>query len=53
LEAKVKELVLKKRRKVKTSLNSKFIGIRAIKRTQIKARDRQIEAEDFNVSIDS
>ena len=43
----------RKRRKVKTSPNSKFIGIRAIKKAQIKAKNRQIEAKDSNVSIDS
>ena len=43
----------RKRRKVKTSPNSKFTGIRAIRKAQIEARDRQIEAKDFDVSTDS
>ena len=53
MEAKVEELVPRKRRKVKTSPNSKFAGIRAIRRAQIEAGDRQIEAEDSDVSTDS
>ena len=35
------------------SLNSKFIRIKAIKKAHIKAKDRQIKAEDFNISKDS
>jgi hypothetical protein len=31
---------------VKASPNSKFVGIRAIKRAQIKAGDREINEED-------
>jgi hypothetical protein len=38
---------------VRTSPNSKFTGIKAIKRAQIEARDRQIKAEDSDVSTDS
>ena len=53
LEAKVEQLEPRKRRKVRTSLNSKFAGIKAIKRAQIEAGDRQIEAEDSDVSTDS
>jgi hypothetical protein len=41
----------RKYRKVKTSLNSKFAGIEAIKKAQIKARDRQIKEEDSNRTI--
>jgi hypothetical protein len=33
---------------VKTSLNSKFVRIKAIKRAQIKAGDREINKEDSN-----
>jgi 4-hydroxybenzoate polyprenyltransferase len=38
---------------VKTSPNSKFTGIEAIKKAQIKAGDRQIEGEDSDMSEDS
>ena len=38
---------------MKTSLNSKFAGIKAIKNAQVKAKDYQIEAEDSNISRDS
>jgi hypothetical protein len=31
---------------VKVSLNSKFVGIRAIRRAQIKAGDREINKKD-------
>ena len=41
LEAKVEQLEPRKRRKVKTSPNSKFAGIEAIKRAQIEAGDRR------------
>ena len=53
LEARVLELEPKKRRKVQTSPNSKFAGIEAIRRAQIEAGDRQIEAEDSESSEDS
>ena len=53
MEAKVEQLEPKKRRKVRTNPNSKFAGIKAIKKAQIKARNRQIEVEDSNVSTDS
>ena len=46
LEAKVQQLEPRKRRKVKTSPNSKFVGIEAIKKAQYEARDRQIDEED-------
>ena len=46
LEARVVQLEPRKRRKVQTSPNSKFIGIQAIRKAQIEARDRQIEEED-------
>ena len=42
---------LRKRRKVRTSPNSKFVGIKAIKKAQIEARDRQIEEEDSDSII--
>ena len=38
---------------MKTSPNSRFIGIKAIKKAQVKARDHQIKAEDSNTSGDS
>ena len=43
----------KKRHKVQTSPNSKFAGIKAIRRAQIEAGDRQIKAEDSESSKDS
>ena len=43
----------RKQRKVRTSPNSKFTEIRAIKRAQIKAGDRQIEVEDSESSENS
>ena len=39
LEARVEQLEPRKRRKMKTSLNSRFAGIKAIKKAQVKARD--------------
>ena len=41
----------RKRKKVRTSPNSKFVRIKAIKRAQIEAGDRQIEDEDSNRTI--
>ncbi len=41
----------RKRKKVRTSPNSKFAGIKAIKKAQIEARDRQIEGDDSNSTI--
>ena len=41
----------RKRRKVKTSPNSKFAGIEAIKKAQIEAGDRQIEEEDSDGTV--
>ena len=38
---------------MKTSLNSKFADIRAIKQAQIEAGDREIKEEDSNLSIES
>jgi hypothetical protein len=51
LEARVQQLEPRKRRKVKTSLNSKFVGIEAIKKAQIEAGDRQIEDKDSDRTI--
>ena len=42
LKERLEHLRLKKKRKVQTSLNSKFITIRAIKEAQIAAGERQI-----------
>ena len=53
LEARVQQLEPRKRRKVQTSPNSKFAEIGAIRKAQIEAGDRQIEAEDSDVSTDS
>ena len=53
LEARVQQLEPRKRRKVRTSPNSKFVKIGDIKKAQIAAGDRQIGAEDSDVSIDS
>jgi hypothetical protein len=46
LEARVQQLEPRKRRKVKTLPNSKFVRIKAIKKAQYKAGDRQIDKED-------
>jgi 4-hydroxybenzoate polyprenyltransferase len=46
LEAKVIDLEPRKRKRVKASPNSKFAGIGAIRRAQIKAGDREINKED-------
>ncbi|KAF4637374.1 hypothetical protein G7Y89_g725 [Cudoniella acicularis] len=51
LEARVQQLEPRKRRKVKTSPNSKFAGIEAIKKAQIEAGNRQIEEEDSDRTI--
>ena len=53
LEVRVEQLEPRKLRKVRTSLNSKFAGIKAIKKSQIKARDRQIEREVADLSEDN
>jgi 4-hydroxybenzoate polyprenyltransferase len=52
LETRIQQLEPRKRRKVKTSPNSKFIDIKAIKKAQIKAGDRQVEDEDSDRTID-
>jgi hypothetical protein len=46
LEARVIQMEPRKRRKVRTSPNSKFAGIEAIKKAQIEAGDREIKEED-------
>ena len=38
---------------MRTSPNSKFTGVEAIKKAQIKVGDRQIKVEDSNISKDS
>ncbi|ESZ98759.1 transposase [Sclerotinia borealis F-4128] len=43
----------KKRRKVVTSPNTRFTGIRAIREAQIVAGDREINAEDSDRTIES
>jgi hypothetical protein len=43
LEERLEQLRPKKKRKVRTSLNSKFATTRAIREAQIAARERQIE----------
>ena len=52
LEARVQQLEPRKRRKVRTSPNSKFVEIKDIMRAQIEAGDRQIEEEDCNSTIE-
>lgn len=51
LEARVQQLEPRKRRRVRTSPNSKFAGIEAIKKAQIEAGDRQIEGDDSDGTI--
>ena len=46
LEARVIDLEPRKRKKVRTSPNSKFVGIGAIRKAQIKAGDLEINEED-------
>jgi 4-hydroxybenzoate polyprenyltransferase len=53
LEARVEQLEPRKRRKVQTSPNSRFAGIKAIREAQTKAGDRQIESEDLELSEDT
>jgi hypothetical protein len=53
LEARVVQLEPRKRRKVQTSPNSKFVGIQAIRKAQMEAGDRQIEDEDAESSEDN
>lgn len=55
LEARVVQLQPRKRRKVQTSPNSKFAGIREIRKAQIEAGDRHIleEAEDISEELSS
>jgi 4-hydroxybenzoate polyprenyltransferase len=50
LEARVTQLEPRKRRKVRTSPNSKFVGIEAIKKAQMEAGDREIEEEDSGIA---
>ena len=53
LEARVEQLEPRKRHQVRTSPNSKFADIQAIKEAQIKAGDREIKEEDSDSSIES
>ncbi|KAF4631462.1 hypothetical protein G7Y89_g6669 [Cudoniella acicularis] len=53
LEARVEQLEPRKRRRVKTSPNSKFADIRAIRQAQIEAGDREIEEDNSNIAVDS
>ncbi|TVY14366.1 hypothetical protein LARI1_G009224 [Lachnellula arida] len=53
LEARLEQLEPRKRRCVRTSPNSKFADIKAIKEAQIKAGDREIKEEDSKVVIES
>ena len=53
LEARVKQLEPRKRRRVRTSPNSKFTDIRAIKQAQIEAGDRETKGPDSDLSIES
>jgi hypothetical protein len=53
LEARLEQLGPRKRRKVRTSPNSKFAEIDTIKQAQIEAGDRQADAEDSDSSENS
>jgi hypothetical protein len=53
LEARLEQLKPRKRQKVRTSPNSKFADIRAIKQAQIEAGDRGINEEDSDSAVDS
>ncbi|KAF4627553.1 hypothetical protein G7Y89_g10598 [Cudoniella acicularis] len=53
LEARVEQLEPRKRRKVRTSPNSKFADIRVIKEAQVAVGDREIDKEDSDSSIES
>ncbi|ESZ92697.1 transposase [Sclerotinia borealis F-4128] len=53
LEYQLDAVVPKKRRKVVTSPNTRFSGIRAIREAQIVAGDRGINAEDSDDTIES
>ncbi|KAF7912529.1 uncharacterized protein EAF01_001550 [Botrytis porri] len=53
LEYQLDEALPRKRRKVVVSPNSKFAGIRAIRRTQIEAGDREDEVDDSSSAIES
>lgn len=53
LEYKLDQTIPRKRRMVKTSPNSKFSGIKAIKVAQIEAGDREIDIEDSNSICES
>ena len=53
LEERLEQLRPKKRRKVKTSPNSKFVTTRAIREAQIAAGERQIEAVESELDRDS
>ena len=53
LETRLEELAPRKRHKVRTSPNSRFADIKAIKQAQIEAGDRQIEEEDSESEVES
>ena len=53
LEARVEQLESRKRRKVRTSPNSKFADIEAIRQAQIEAGDREIKEEGSDISVDT
>jgi hypothetical protein len=52
-ELRVSQLEPRKRRRVKTSLNSRFADIRAIKQAQIEVEDREIEEDGSDLSDNS
>jgi len=52
LEERLEQLRPKKRRKVQTSPNSKFVTTRAIREAQIAAKDRQIEHVESELERD-
>jgi hypothetical protein len=53
LEAKLEQLKPRKRRKVETSLNSRFADAKAIRQAQILAEDQEIGTGDSDLAGDS
>lgn len=53
LEYRLDQLAPRKRCKVRTSPNSKFVGIKAIKEAQIEAGDHEIDGNESSTTIDS
>lgn len=53
LKHKLESIIPKKRKAVKTSPNSKFIGIKAIRKAQLDVGDREIDIDESSSSIES